>query len=61
MQMNDAPFMTTDDKLSAALQNLNFVKGGIFDLRTPRILNTMICLGMVNTLTGSLPGLKGFI
>ncbi len=35
IQMNDAPFMTTDEKLSEALQNLNNVKGAIIDMRRP--------------------------
>ncbi len=35
IQMNDEPFMTTDEKLSEALQNLNNVKGAIIDMRRP--------------------------
>ncbi|MGZ8536358.1 MAG: hypothetical protein ACXWV4_12555, partial [Flavitalea sp.] len=35
IQMNDAPFMTTDAKFYDALQNLNKVKGAIIDMRRP--------------------------
>jgi len=45
IQMNDAPFMTTDEALSNALQNMTSVKGAIFDLRLPHDSKYMDMLG----------------
>jgi hypothetical protein len=45
MQMNDAPFMTTDEALSNALKNMNSVKGAVFDLRRPHDSKYMDMLG----------------
>ena len=45
MQMNDAPFLTTDEALSKALQNMGSVKGAIFDLRRPKNSKYMDMLG----------------
>jgi len=45
LQMNDAPFLTTDEALSKALQNMGSVKGAIFDLRRPKNSKYMGMLG----------------
>jgi C-terminal processing protease CtpA/Prc len=45
MQMNDAPFMTTDEALSNALQKMASVKGAVFDLRRPHDSKYMDMLG----------------
>jgi len=45
MQMNDAPYMSTDEALSHALENMSSVKGAIFDLRRPHDSRYMDMLG----------------